>query len=344
MGSFTDYQNRVKYDYIFDVFIKENTSFKDKIEDIQKLFSDEDFLAIYFKEPALGSVYVDVHYSSLIKQIVCRFGIITRDRNKDFTSKTLIDDIIECILSLNKNIELYDNKDQITKEDIKYNIAKEPKKEFESYDHKLVTEGKLDFVSDMLESLILTNEGKVEYYINNGLYESFDFSKQKVNTLCEKLTRQGAILNETIDYDEIDKDETNLDNKLDQTEDELRQGIEDVDKLQNLKDELLTKVDQLVNETLNNNTDTFKTLNESKFPSTNKTDKLLTKKEIEENDLEDYLNKNQIDWIENNIINIKEFKNKFKELYNLVGVDEDEPLISINQYIKEVLKGDKKND
>ena len=185
----------------------------------------------------------------------------------------------------------------------------------------------------MLESLVLTNEGKVEYYINNGLYETFDFSKQKVNELSEKLIKQGAILKEAIDYDKIDNQDINVDLDIDNTEKELEQGIEDVDKLQALKDELMTKVNKLVNES-----------KENLFPSSNKTDKLLTLQEINEKGLESYLNEDQIKWIETNITNLKSFKDSLIELFELVNPGKTEPLISIDQYIKEIMKGDIEND
>lgn len=235
MSSFSKYRNEVKYDYILNATIYINKEFHD-IKSIENLIDDEDFLQIYFKEPGLGHVYVD----SSIEQgfLFFRFGINSIDKKKDFTSKELKEDIIEMILSLNKNIDYFkDNK--IERGDIKLHIIKDT----ESYDKKLVNEGKLTFVSDMTEILKLTDEGKVEYYINNGLKESFNFSKQKVNTLCESLVQQGAWLEES-----DNSDYNNLDSNLDQTEQTLKDEIQKVDQLQGLKDELMNKVDNLINE------------------------------------------------------------------------------------------------
>ena len=237
MSSFSNYRNKVKYNYILNATVHINKEFHD-IKSIENLVDDEDFLQIYFKEPGLGRVYVDINLEKGF--LFFRFGISDVDKKEDFTSKELKDDIIEMILSLNKNID-YFNDNNIERGDIKLHIIKDT----ESYDKKLVNEGKLTFVSDMTEVLKLTDEGKVEYYINNGLKESFDFSKQKVNTLCESLVQQGAWLEENDD----------LDSNLEQAEQNIKTGIEKVDELQNLKDELMDKVDTLVNESKTNEYD-----------------------------------------------------------------------------------------
>lgn len=235
MSSFSSYRNEVKYNYILNATVHINKEFHD-VKSIESLIDNEDFLQIYFPQPGLGRVYVDVNIEKGF--LFFRFGITEIDKKEDFTSKELKEDIIEMILSLNKNIDYFKN-NNIERGDIKLHIIKDK----ESYDKKLVNEGKLIFVSDMTEVLKLTDEGKVEYYINNGLKESFDFSKQKVNTLCESLVQQGAWLEESdnLDYN-------NLNSNLEQTEKNIKTGIEKVDELQNLKDELMDKVDTLVNE------------------------------------------------------------------------------------------------
>lgn len=235
MSSFSSYRNEVKYNYILNATVHINKEFHD-VKSIESLIDNEDFLQIYFPQPGLGRVYVDVNIEKGF--LFFRFGITEIDKKEDFTSKELKEDIIEMILSLNKNIDYFKD-NNIERGDIKLHIIKDK----ESYDKKLVNEGKLTFVSDMTEVLKLTDEGKVEYYINNGLKESFDFSKQKVNTLCESLVQQGAWLEESdnLDYN-------NLDSNLEQAEQNIKTGIEKVDELQNLKDELMDKVDTLVNE------------------------------------------------------------------------------------------------
>ena len=235
MSSFSSYRNEVKYNYILNATIHINKEFHD-VKSIESLIDNEDFLQIYFPQPGLGRVYVDVNIEKGF--LFFRFGITEIDKKEDFTSKELKEDIIEMILSLNKNIDYFKD-NNIERGDIKLHVIKDK----ESYDKKLVNEGKLTFVSDMTEVLKLTDEGKVEYYINNGLKESFDFSKQKVNTLCESLVQQGAWLEESdnLDYN-------NLNSNLEQAEQNIKTGIEKVDELQNLKDELMDKVDTLVNE------------------------------------------------------------------------------------------------
>lgn len=433
MSSFSNYRNKVKYNYILNATVHINKEFHD-IKSIENLVDDEDFLQIYFKEPGLGRVYVDINLEKGF--LFFRFGISDVDKKEDFTSKELKDDIIEMILSLNKNID-YFNDNNIERGDIKLHVIKDT----ESYDKKLVNEGKLTFVSDMTEVLKLTDEGKVEYYINNGLKESFDFSKQKVNTLCESLVQQGAWLEENDD----------LDSNLEQAEQNIKTGIEKVDELQNLKDELMNKVDTLVNESKtneydildkeldelikkdatdtelndflekaanndnitnqeytklqykaqdtrridesktetwvikntktnrylseksnndyywvkdidkarkfssyedvfdfiereskfgNNGADNWEEiqLNESKqFPSTENTKKRLCYNDIKGLNLVDnYLNEDQIKWIEENISNKYHFEDGFKNIYDLLELDDNDHFISIDEYIDNI--------
>lgn len=432
MSSFTDYSRKVRYNYILNATVYIDNKFHD-LKGIESLIDNEDFLQIYFPEPGLGCVYVDVNMEKGF--LFFRFGITDIDKKEDFTSKDLKEDIIEMILSLNKNID-YFKENSIERGDIKLHVIKDT----ESYDRKLVNEGKLTFVSDMTEILKLTDEGKVEYYINNGLKESFDFSKQKVNTLCESLVQQGAWLEESdnLDYN-------NLNSNLEQTEQDLKTGIEKVDELQDLKDELLTKVDTLVNEDYeldlypaierrvkemidqgkskddiidyivgqrraysidkedeeklkglieskqetwviknnrtnrylseksnndyywvtdinkarkfssyedvfdfiekeskfgNNGADTWEEiqLNESKqFPSNENTKKRLCYNDIKGlNLIDNYLNDDQIKWIEENISNKYHFEDGFKNIYSLLELDDNDHFISIDEYIDNI--------
>ena len=364
MSSFSNYRNKVKYDYILNATVHVNREFHD-IKSIENLVDDEDFLQIYFKEPGLGRVYVDINLEKGF--LFFRFGISDVDKKEDFTSKELKDDIIEMILSLNKNID-YFNDNNIERGDIKLHVIKDT----ESYDKKLVNEGKLTFVSDMTEILKLTDEGKVEYYINNGLKESFDFSKQKVNTLCESLVQQGAWLEESdnLDYN-------NLGSNLEQAEQNIKTGIEKVDELQNLKDELMDKVDTLVNEDYEldlypaiekhvktmieqgkdkddiieyivgqrraysidkEDEEKLKGLIESKqFPSNENTKKRLCYNDIKGLNLVDnYLDEDQIKWIEENISNKYHFEDGFKNIYDLLELDDNDHFISIDEYIDNI--------
>ena len=232
MSSFSNYRKKVNYDYILNATVKISKEFHD-INSIETLIDNEDFLQIYFPGPGLGRVYVDTNLEKGF--LFFRFGISDIDKKEDFTSKNLKDDIIEMILSLNKNIDYFKD-NNIERGDIKLHIIKDT----ESYDKKLVNEGKLTFVSDMTEILKLTDDGNVEYYINNGLKESFAFSKQKVNTLCESLVQQGAWLEESEEL------EDNID--IEDVKQNTETGIEKIDELQDLKDELIDKVDTLVKE------------------------------------------------------------------------------------------------
>lgn len=377
MSSFSDYSKKVKYDYILNATVHIDNKFHD-LKGIESLIDNEDFLQIYFPQPGLGRVYVDVNMEKGF--LFFRFGITEIDKKEDFTSKDLKDDIIEMILSLNKNIDYFKD-NNIERGDIKLHIIKDT----ESYDRKLVNEGKLTFVSDMTEILKLTDEGKVEYYINNGLKESFDFSKQKVNTLCESLVQQGAWLEESeeMNYNNID---------LEQTEQDLKTDIAQVDRIQNLKDELMNKIDNLINEDKqetwvikNNKTNRYLSeksnndyywvtdinkarkfssyenvfdfiereskfgnngaenweeiqLNESKqFPSNENTKKRLCWNDLKGlNLIDNYLEDEQIKWIEENISNKYHFEDGFKNIYSLLELDDNDHFISIDEYIDNI--------
>ena len=437
MSSFSSYRNEVKYNYILNATVHINKEFHD-VKSIESLIDNEDFLQIYFPQLGLGRVYVDINLEKGF--LFFRFGISEVDKKEDFTSKELKNDIIEMILSLNKNID-YFNDNNIERGDIKLHIIKDT----ESYDRKLVNEGRLTFISDMTEVLKLTDEGKVEYYINNGLKESFDFSKQKVNTLCESLVQQGAWLEESDNLNYNNLNYNNLGSNLEQAEQNIKTGIEKVDELQDLKDELMNKVDTLVNEDYeldlypaierhvkemidqgkskddiidyivgqrraysidkedeeklkglleskqetwviknnrtnrylseksnndyywvtdinkarkfssyedvfdfiereskfgNNGADNWEEiqLNESKqFPSNENTKKRLCWNDIKGlNLIDNYLDDDQIEWIEENISNKYHFEDGFKNIYDLLELDDNDHFISIDEYIDNI--------
>ena len=437
MSSFSSYRNEVKYNYILNATVHINKEFHD-VKSIESLIDNEDFLQIYFPQLGLGRVYVDINLEKGF--LFFRFGISEVDKKEDFTSKELKNDIIEMILSLNKNID-YFNDNNIERGDIKLHIIKDT----ESYDRKLVNEGRLTFISDMTEVLKLTDEGKVEYYINNGLKESFDFSKQKVNTLCESLVQQGAWLEESDNLNYNNLNYNNLGSNLEQAEQNIKTGIEKVDELQDLKDELMNKVDTLVNEDYeldlypaierhvkemidqgkskddiidyivgqrraysidkedeeklkglleskqetwviknnrtnrylseksnndyywvtdinkarkfssyedvfdfiereskfgNNGADNWEEiqLNESKqFPSNENTKKRLCWNDIKGlNLIDNYLDEDQIKWIEENISNKYHFEDGFKNIYDLLELDDNDHFISIDEYIDNI--------
>lgn len=72
----------------------------------------------------------------------------------------------------------------------------------------------------------------------------------------------------------------------------------------------------------------------NKFPSSEQTQKYLCCNDLKDISLrKDILNESQIDYIENNICSLDDFENGFKELWILIPVNENEPLISIDEYI-----------
>lgn len=107
----------------------------------------------------------------------------------------------------------------------------------QDFDKKLVKEGKLTFKLNDTNycTFTLTDDGMVEYSKNNILESVKPFSKLTLTRDCKLKIQEGY----QIDTTDID---------LPAAESNLKDQINAVDKLQNLKDELETKVDKLVNE------------------------------------------------------------------------------------------------
>ena len=103
----------------------------------------------------------------------------------------------------------------------------------ENIDKQLVSEGKLLFEKDNdIKSIILSDDGMIELYENDKLLESSAFSKLNVLRTCKSIVQEGYTLSgseEQVDADEVKSN--------------IEQGIERVDELQDLKDELIDKVD-----------------------------------------------------------------------------------------------------
>ena len=81
-----------------------------------------------------------------------------------------------------------------------------------------------------------------------------------------------------------------------------------------------------------------KQLNESKqFPSTENTKKRLCYNDIKGLNLVDnYLDEDQIKWIEENISNKYHFEDGFKNIYDLLELDDNDHFISIDEYIDNI--------
>lgn len=169
-------------------------------------------------------------------------------------------------------------------------------------------------------------------------YDTVDTEEQAQDIVAE-LNSQGISagyekdenLQEDVKSDEIkDSNGDNID--LKQTKQNIEQSIEKVDELQNLKDELQDKVDNLYNESK---------IEEEKitsFVSTPFTQQLLSTEEIYNLKLEEELTVEQVAYITKLFGSLEEFKNNLIQLTDIASMPPQIHFISIDEYIKEMEK------
>lgn len=250
---FDDYRNKgVEYDYILSASVKVDDLQYDSIISLIQLIKDEDFMAMYFTKIALGRVYTKVEY--LNNKLHFTFGISLVDAKERPTSKDLIENIKDFILSLNKNIEQTPEL-KIKESDIKVEIITE-NKSLDNIDKILVNESAIQFNRGKdTQKLYLTSDGVVEKYHNDSLIGTMPFSKLGVIRESKSLVADGYeltltgwqdIMTEATIQNQNDNNITltKLDDK-ENVKQELQQEIQDVDELQALKDELEDKIDLL---------------------------------------------------------------------------------------------------
>ena len=250
---FDDYRNKgVEYDYILSASVKVDDLQYDSIISLIQLIKDEDFMAMYFTKIALGRVYTKVEY--LNNKLHFTFGISLVDAKERPTSKDLIENIKDFILSLNKNIKQTPEL-KIKESDIKVEIITE-NKSLDNIDKILVNESAIQFNRGKdTQKLYLTSDGVVEKYHNDSLIGTMPFSKLGVIRESKSLVADGYeltltgwqdIMTEATIQNQNDNNITltKLDDK-ENVKQELQQEIQDVDELQALKDELEDKIDLL---------------------------------------------------------------------------------------------------
>lgn len=245
---FDSYKNEgVEYDYILQASVKLEEFNDNSKAQLSSLLTNEDFLGIYFTQIALGRVYSKYEY--LNDKLHFTFGISLVDAPEKVTSKDLIDDIKEFILSLNKNI-IQTPKLKIKEGDIKVEILSENKAIIDNIDKRLVNEGTISFTNgNNVQSLVLTSDGIVEKYINNTLNNTMPFSKLGVIRECKSLIASGYSLTLKTEAEiQNNIDNSNVLDNPEQTKQELQQDIKDIDEIQDLKDELEDKLDTLYEE------------------------------------------------------------------------------------------------
>lgn len=335
MGSqpFDYYKNKdVEYDFILSASVSLGETSNEVLPEIISFIKDEDLLAMYFDKIALGRVYPKVEY--LNGKLYFTFGISLVDAKERPTSKDLIKNINNFILSLNKNIEDKDIK--IEEEDIKVEVITENKNKFDNIDKVLVSENNLYFSrgSDV-QRFKLTDDGVVEKYLNENLQNIFPFSKLGLSRECKTLANDGYTL--TMKLDEANITSTtatgnNEENKLDisdpeKTKQELQQNIKDVEEIQNLKDELDDKMANLMEESITP---------DEPFPSNDFSSEPVLYQDLDVETFNKELTAEQKAYINTYLGTIEEFVDAMLLLYNEVGNGVD-PMISVDDYVEELL-------
>ena len=348
-SAFEKYKDEVKYDYILEgtaEYTLEGAQDEDQEIDameeleagIQDLLNDEDYLKDVFPEIGVGRVYPEL--AAFDDVITIKFGISIKEQSEDFTVEDLKSDVVEFMYNLNSNVEGvrvsgiyapgFDDEtgapddyetepttvyiSQIERNDIKVTVLEQPTKtESLDLDKKLVNDGKLSFTKeDKCSDCILNEEGIVEVFEESRMTNSFTFSKSKVNEYCSNLIKEGYSLVEAQDFD------------IEAEKEQLQNDIKSVDEIQQLKDELDKKIDNL-----NENIDVI-TIEE--FPSTEQTAKTLSYDDIKDINVNTLLNSDQEMYIQQ-LLGDNTFDTVFKQLWDVYGFVAEEPIISIDDYV-----------
>lgn len=254
---FDSYVNEgVEYDYILSASVNAGT-IENIVPAIIQLLNNEDLLKIYFEKVALGRVYGKVEYIN--DKLQFTFGISLVDAEEKPTTKEILQNIKDFILSLNKNIE--NTELNIKESDIKMDIITENKFDLDNIDKTLVNESVVSFNrNNDVQSLTLTSDGIIERYSNGILSGTFPFSKLGVVRECKSLVADGYTLTwtdrgtgslreATITNPNNDENKITLNDDPEQIKKDLQQDIKDVDEIQGLKDELEDKLNQLNEDT-----------------------------------------------------------------------------------------------
>ena len=330
---FDYYKNKdVEYDFILSASVNLGETSEEVLPEIISLIKDEDLLAMYFDKIALGRVYPKVEY--LNNKLHFTFGISLVDAKERPTSKDLIKNINNFILSLNKNLEDKDIK--IKEGDIKVEVITENKSNFDNIDKVLVSENNLYFSrGNDTQRFKLTDDGIVEKYLNENLQETFPFSKLGLSRECKTLVTEGYTL--TMKLNEANITNTTAtgsseDDKLDisdpeKTKQDLQQNIKDVEEIQDLKNELDDKMANLMEESIKPN---------EKFPSTDFSSEPVLYQDLDVETFNKELTPEQKAYINTYLGTIDEFVDAMLLLYNEVGNGVD-PMISIDDYVEELL-------
>ena len=330
---FDYYKNKdVEYDFILSASVNLGETSEEVLPEIISFIKDEDLLAMYFDKIALGRVYPKVEY--LNGKLYFTFGISLVDAKERPTSKDLIKNINNFILSLNKNLEDKDIK--IKEGDIKVEVITENKSNFDNIDKVLVSENTLYFSrGNDIQRFKLTDDGIVEKYLNENLQNIFPFSKLGLSRECKTLANEGYTLTMKLNEANITSTTATGDgenDKLDisdpeKTKQDLQQNIKDVEEIQNLKDELDDKMANLMEESIIPN---------EPFPSNDFSSEPVLYQDLDVETFNKELTAEQKAYINTYLGTIEEFVDAMLLLYNEVGNGID-PMISVDDYVEELL-------
>lgn len=274
-----------------------------------------------------------------VKNSVFNNGIAVADNYEDAQSYSQqeADKIINTFEQIPENKKTWEIR--MIPEDEAQQFEKDNMKEsklIDTVDRKLVMGGKLNFIKENnTKSIILNDDGIMELYENNKLINSKPFSKLGVQRECKSIFQEGYSayikLQEDTKSNEItDSNGDNVD--LDQTKQNIEQSIEKVDELQDLKNQLQDKVDNLVNESK------IEEEKINKFVSTPFTKNLLNSIEIYDLKPEEELTVEQVAYITKLFGSLEEFKESLIQLTELAAFPPQVHFISIDEYIQEMEK------
>lgn len=198
------------------------------------------------------------------------------------------------------------------------------------FDKKLVENNELIFLKPNTKAIVykLTEDGMVEKYQGKELTETKPFSKLTLTRDCKKDLQEGYRL-----YD-ITEEETKPVIDLFNTEEETKEQLEDI------KEIITTEIPEVPETPEEIEVVPLEQLNKiAEFPSTEETEKRLTKDDLTTYTIELTLNQEQ--FLVERGYTTQDIINGFIDLVGLLDcIEEDEPIISYGDYISLILQAE----
>lgn len=361
MSPFEQYKDEINYDVILEGNIKYRVKgfdespkpTEDQLIDgeekifkyINNLLTNEDYLYECFKETGIarGRIYGEFSDKDVNEdKLYLKFGISTQEAEKEIVIEDVVDYFKGFMEDLDSDVELqsvtgWSSEDEeveptdivletygeptvnIIKNDLTENV------DLNNIDRQLVLEGKLNFIKENnYKVLQLNDSGTIELYENNECVSMTPFSKLGVQKLYKSIITEG--------YELTDQDIKIDPQNLEQTKENVEQAIKQVDEIQELKNTLDDKIDNLTTESK---------MEEEKinhFVSTKFTQRKLTPNEIYDIKPEQDFTIEQVGYLTKVFGSLEGFKASISEFANLISVMPDKPFISIDEYVSKVVK------